>query len=107
MGSPDSPPNGNGIVVSSQPIVINIPDGVNTNNLPLTSGLTKSTLPISLYLNRNGLSSVPPELLKLCHLELLNLPGNSLILLPRSSRYSAERALSIRHLLIDNPNRVR
>jgi len=88
MGSPDSPPNGNSIVVSSQPTVINIPDGVNTNNLPLTSGLTKSTLPISLYLNRNGLSSVPPELLKLCHLELLNLSGNSLILLPRSSRYS-------------------
>ena len=48
MGSPDCPPtNGNGIVVSSQPIAINSPEntwtspdmgGVNIKNLPPTSG---------------------------------------------------------------------
>ena len=72
--------------------------GVNIKNLPPTSGLFEFTFLINLSLNRNGLSSVPPELLKLCPLEFLN---------PLSrSGCSVEGALSIRQPLIDDPTPV-
>ncbi|PFH53696.1 hypothetical protein AMATHDRAFT_45168 [Amanita thiersii Skay4041] len=56
--------------------------GVNLKNLPPTSGLFTFTFLINLYLNHNALSSVPPEISKLRHLELLDLSGNSLTSLP-------------------------
>ncbi|KAF8624630.1 hypothetical protein AX15_005784 [Amanita polypyramis BW_CC] len=56
--------------------------GVNIKNIPSTSGLFSFTFLINLYLNHNGLSSIPPEIAKLRHLELLDLSGNSLTSLP-------------------------
>ncbi|KAF9547701.1 hypothetical protein CPC08DRAFT_729657 [Agrocybe pediades] len=103
-GSPDSsPPNGNGVVSSqrpstpalmaeaSRPTAIKPPEntwtsldmgGVNIKNLPSTSGLFSYAFLINLYLNHNALSSVPPEISKLRHLELLDLSGNNLSSLP-------------------------
>ena len=102
--SPDSSPvNGNGTVVSqrpstpgplveaSRPTAIKPPEntwtsldmgGVNIKNLPSTSGLFRFTFLINLYLNHNALQSVPPEISKLRHLELLDLSGNGLSSLP-------------------------
>ena len=56
--------------------------GVSIKNLPATSGLFTFTFLINLYLNHNALSSVPPEISKLRHLELLDISGNSLSTLP-------------------------
>ena len=56
--------------------------GVNIKNLPSNSGLFSFTFLINLYLNHNTLSSVPPEISKLRHLELLDLSGNNLTSLP-------------------------
>ncbi|EFI28250.1 glucose-repressible alcohol dehydrogenase transcriptional effector [Coprinopsis cinerea okayama7 len=56
--------------------------GVNIKNLPPTSGLFTFTFLINLYLNHNSLQSVPPEISKLRHLELLDLSGNGLHSLP-------------------------
>lgn len=56
--------------------------GVNIKNLPPTSGLFSFTFLINLYLNHNALTSVPPEITKLKHLELLDLSGNSLVTVP-------------------------
>ncbi|KAH6897590.1 glucose-repressible alcohol dehydrogenase transcriptional effector [Coprinopsis sp. MPI-PUGE-AT-0042] len=56
--------------------------GVNIKNLPPTSGLFSFTFLINLYLNHNALSTVPPEIAKLRHLELLDLSGNNLTTLP-------------------------
>jgi len=103
-GSPESSPtNGNGVVNSqrpstpglmaeaSRPTVIRPPEntwtsldmgGVNIKNLPPTSGLFSFTFLINLYLNHNALSTVPPEISKLRHLELLDLSGNNLSTLP-------------------------
>lgn len=56
--------------------------GVNLKNLPPTSGLFSFTFLATLYLNHNALSSIPPEIAKLRHLELLDLSGNNLTSLP-------------------------
>jgi len=56
--------------------------GVNIKSLPPTSGLFSFTFLINLYLNHNALSSIPPEIAKLRHLELLDLSGNHLTSVP-------------------------
>lgn len=56
--------------------------GVNIKNLPSNSGLFSFTFLVTLYLNHNALTSVPPEIAKLRHLELLDLSGNNLTSLP-------------------------
>lgn len=56
--------------------------GVNIKNIPPTSGLFSFTFLTTLYLNHNSLSSIPPEIAKLRHLELLDLSGNNLTVLP-------------------------
>ncbi|KAG6811599.1 hypothetical protein H0H92_006661 [Tricholoma furcatifolium] len=56
--------------------------GLSIKNLPSTSGLFTFTFLINLYLNHNALTSVPPEISKLRHLELLDLSGNHLSTLP-------------------------
>ncbi|KAF9446344.1 hypothetical protein P691DRAFT_804344 [Macrolepiota fuliginosa MF-IS2] len=56
--------------------------GVNIKNLPPNSGLFSFTFLVTLYLNHNALTSVPPEIAKLRHLELLDLSGNNLTSLP-------------------------
>jgi CCR4-NOT transcription complex subunit 6 len=56
--------------------------GINLKNLPPTSGLFSFSFLIHLYLNHNALSTVPPEISKLRHLELLDLSGNNLNTLP-------------------------
>jgi len=56
--------------------------GVNIKNIPPQSGLFSFTFLINLYLNHNALTSIPPEITKLRHLELLDLSGNSLVTVP-------------------------
>lgn len=56
--------------------------GLNIKNIPSTSGLFTFTFLLNLYLNHNSLASVPPEISKLRHLELLDLSGNNLSSLP-------------------------
>ena len=56
--------------------------GVNIKTLPPTSGLFTFTFLINLYLNHNALTSIPPEIAKLRHLELLDLSGNNLSSVP-------------------------
>ncbi|KAI9571806.1 Endonuclease/exonuclease/phosphatase [Boletus coccyginus] len=56
--------------------------GVNIKTLPPSSGLFTFTFLINLYLNHNALSSIPPEIAKLRHLELLDLSGNNLSSVP-------------------------
>ncbi|OCH84199.1 hypothetical protein OBBRIDRAFT_741999 [Obba rivulosa] len=56
--------------------------GVNIKNIPPTSGLFSFTFLTNLYLNHNALTSVPPEISKLKHLELLDLSGNNLVTVP-------------------------
>lgn len=56
--------------------------GVNIKNLPANSGLFSFTYLIHLYLNHNALTTVPPEIAKLRHLEVLDLSGNALANLP-------------------------
>lgn len=56
--------------------------GVNIKNLPPTAGLWSFTFLIHLYLNHNALSSVPPQISRLRHLELLDLSGNVLASIP-------------------------
>jgi len=56
--------------------------GVNIKNIPSNSGLFTFTFLINLYLNHNALTSVPPEITKLKHLELLDLSGNNLVSVP-------------------------
>ena len=52
--------------------------GINIKNIPSTSGLFSFKFLINLYLNHNALTTVPPEISKLRHLELLDLSGNNL-----------------------------
>ena len=56
--------------------------GVNIKSIPRTSGLFSFTFLLNLYLNHNSLSSIPPEIAKLRHLELLDLSGNNLVSVP-------------------------
>jgi CCR4-NOT transcription complex subunit 6 len=56
--------------------------GVNIKSIPPTSGLFSFTFLTCLYLNHNALTSVPPEISKLRHLDLLDLSGNNLTALP-------------------------
>ncbi|KAF8658242.1 hypothetical protein AX16_002019 [Volvariella volvacea WC 439] len=56
--------------------------GINIKIIPSTSGLFTFTFLINLYLNHNALTSVPPEISKLRHLELLDLSGNNLTTIP-------------------------
>lgn len=56
--------------------------GVGIKNIPKTSGLFGFTFLTNLYLNHNALQSVPPEISKLIHLELLDLSGNALQSIP-------------------------
>ena len=56
--------------------------GVNIKNIPPSSGLFTFTFLINLYLNHNSLSTVPPQISKLRHLELLDLSGNNLPTIP-------------------------
>ncbi|KAI0358592.1 hypothetical protein OH77DRAFT_1420998 [Trametes cingulata] len=56
--------------------------GVGIKNIPKTSGLFAFTFLTTLYLNHNALQSIPPEISKLRHLELLDLSGNALMSIP-------------------------
>lgn len=56
--------------------------GVNIKNIPPNSGLFTFTFLINLYLNHNALTSIPSEITKLKHLELLDLSGNNLVSVP-------------------------
>ncbi|OSX65924.1 hypothetical protein POSPLADRAFT_1130851 [Postia placenta MAD-698-R-SB12] len=56
--------------------------GVNIKSIPRASGLFSFTFLTNLYLNHNALTTVPPEITKLRHLELLDLSGNSLLNVP-------------------------
>lgn len=56
--------------------------GLNIKNIPRTSGLFSFKFLVNLYLNHNALTSVPPEITNLRHLELLDLSSNNLSTLP-------------------------
>ncbi|KZT21426.1 hypothetical protein NEOLEDRAFT_1139540 [Neolentinus lepideus HHB14362 ss-1] len=56
--------------------------GVFIKNIPPTSGLFSFTFLANLYLNHNALQSIPPQIAKLRHLELLDLSGNQLVTVP-------------------------
>ncbi|KAJ6594239.1 Endonuclease/exonuclease/phosphatase [Mycena capillaripes] len=56
--------------------------GVNIKSIPSSSGLFSFTFLTCLYLNHNALTSVPPEISKLRHLDLLDLSGNNLTSVP-------------------------
>ncbi|CAL1706300.1 unnamed protein product [Somion occarium] len=56
--------------------------GVHIRNIPSTSGLFTFTFLINLYLNHNALISIPPEITRLRHLELLDLSGNNIASVP-------------------------
>ncbi|KAJ7723516.1 hypothetical protein B0H16DRAFT_1737145, partial [Mycena metata] len=56
--------------------------GVNIKSIPPSSGLFSFTFLTCLYLNHNALTSVPPEISKLRHLDLLDLSGNNLTTVP-------------------------
>ncbi|KIY53469.1 hypothetical protein FISHEDRAFT_33376 [Fistulina hepatica ATCC 64428] len=58
--------------------------GIQIKSLPPTSSLFSFTFLTNLYLNHNALASVPAEISRLRHLELLDLSGNALTSLPRN-----------------------
>src|SRR5882762_970645 len=56
--------------------------GIQIKNLSPSSGLFSFSFLINLYLNHNALTSIPPEIAKLRHLELLDVSGNNLLSVP-------------------------
>ncbi|KAK7005817.1 Endonuclease/exonuclease/phosphatase [Favolaschia claudopus] len=56
--------------------------GINIKCIPPSSGLFSFAFLTALYLNHNALTSVPPEISKLRHLEVLDLSANNLSTLP-------------------------
>ncbi|KAG5639024.1 hypothetical protein H0H81_007637 [Sphagnurus paluster] len=52
--------------------------GIQIKNIPPTSGLFSFKFLINLYLNHNALTTIPPEIAKLRHLELLDISSNGL-----------------------------
>ncbi|KAF8149473.1 Endonuclease/exonuclease/phosphatase [Crassisporium funariophilum] len=101
--SPDSSPTSGGGVINHpsstvapiaeapRPTAIKPPEntwsaldmgGLNIKNIPSTSGLFTFKFLLNLYLNHNALTSVPHEISKLRHLELLDLSGNNLSTVP-------------------------
>ncbi|PCH36034.1 hypothetical protein WOLCODRAFT_28310 [Wolfiporia cocos MD-104 SS10] len=56
--------------------------GVNIKSIPSTSRLFSFTFLMNLYLNHNALSTIPPDIARLRHLELLDLSGNQLMSVP-------------------------
>ncbi|KAH9924113.1 hypothetical protein B0H21DRAFT_826804 [Amylocystis lapponica] len=60
--------------------------GVSIKSVPPTSGLFSFSFLINLHLNHTALTSIPPEISKLRHLQLLDLSGNSLVAVPPELR---------------------
>ncbi|KAJ7680654.1 glucose-repressible alcohol dehydrogenase transcriptional effector [Mycena polygramma] len=56
--------------------------GVNIKSIPSNSGLFSFSFLTVLYLNHNALTSVPPEISRLRHLDVLDLSGNNLASVP-------------------------